>query len=363
MRRRPAALFLNPPRHRAAARPPWQAATLLPRPSYGRPTAVPPVPPVPLESPEPSASPVSPVSLCRRSAALLLVPALVLVLAGCTGTPGGELDLRVGGPFGGRPTIVFPDGKPVEGLQVDELATGKGEPLEKDDVAIVQYTAHVWDGRGNRLVDSSFNRGTPAAFPVGELLPGLEAALRGRRVGSRVIAAIPPGDGFGPNPPRGITAGEELFYVVDILGAHHKGASVQARGGTLAGVRVSGAARPVLSVPATAPPGRFTAKVLARGDGRAARNGQLVVTQYAGALWNGGRVFDATWSTGRPKAFKLGDGSVIKGWDRALTGVPAGSRVLMIVPPAYGYGVAGHPAYGIKGSDTLVFVVDLIAAY
>ncbi|SEH01914.1 peptidylprolyl isomerase [Nonomuraea solani] len=295
----------------------------------------------------------------RRAAA----PLLLLFLAGCTNTGAGELDLRVGGPFGGRPTIDFPDGKPVAGLQVDELAAGKGDRLERDDVAIVQYTAHVWDGRGNRLVDSSFNRGTPAAFPVGELLPGLEQALRGRRVGSRVIAAIPPGDGFGPNPPRGIGAGEELFYVVDILGAHHKGAAVRAGGGSLAGVKVGGGARPVLSVPRTAPPARFASKVLARGEGRPAKAGQLVVTQYAGAVWSHGRVFDATWSTGRPKAFKLGDGSVIKGWDSALAGVPAGSRVLMIVPPASGYGPSGHPAYGIKGSDTLVFVVDLIATY
>ncbi|MFB4279993.1 MULTISPECIES: FKBP-type peptidyl-prolyl cis-trans isomerase [unclassified Nonomuraea] len=301
-----------------------------------------------------------PPSVAPLSVALLLAPLLV---TGCTGEPAGALDLKVGGSFGARPTIVFPDGKPAAGLQVDELAAGKGERLATDDVAIVQYTAHVWDGRDNRLVDSSFNRGTPAAFPVGELLPGLERALRGRRVGSRVIAAIPPEDGFGANPPQGIGTEEELFYVVDILGAHHKGVSVKAAGGTLAGVRVGGGARPALAVPATPPPARFTAKVLAKGSGRRTQAGQLVVTQYEGALWSRRRVFDATWTTGRPKAFKLGDGSVIKAWDKALVGVPVGSRVLMIVPPAYGYGPGGHPAYGIKGSDTLVFVVDVIAAY
>jgi peptidylprolyl isomerase len=296
----------------------------------------------------------------RAAASLLLAP---LLLAGCTGEAAGELDLRVGGAFGARPTIDFPDGRPAAGLQVDELATGKGERLGADDVAIVQYTAHVWDGRGNRLVDSSFNRGTPAAFPVGELLPGLERALKGRRVGSRVIAAIPPQDGFGANPPQGVAAGEELFYVVDILGAHPRGASVESQGGTLAGVRVGGGARPALAVPAGAPPARFAAKVLARGEGPAARPGRLVVVQYEAAVWSRRRVFEATWASGGPKAFKLGDGSVIRAWDKALAGVPAGSRVLMIVPPADGYGRAGNPAYGIKGSDTLVFVVDLIAAY
>ncbi|MFC4121089.1 FKBP-type peptidyl-prolyl cis-trans isomerase [Nonomuraea zeae] len=296
----------------------------------------------------------------RRTVALLLAS---LIPAACTGEAAGALDLKVGGTFGARPSIVFPGGKPAAGLQVDELATGKGAPLRKDDVAIVQYTAHVWDGAENRLVDSSFNRGTPAAFPVGELLPGLDRALQGRRVGSRIIAAIPPEDGFGANPPQGIEADDELFYVIDILGAHPKGASVEGGGGSLAGVRVTGGARPGLAVPAGAPPAAFEAKVLDRGAGRRTQAGQLVVTQYEGAIWSRRRIFDATWSTGRPKAFKIGDGSVLKAWDKALVGVPVGSRVLMIVPPAYGYGATGQPAYGIKGSDTLVFVVDVLAAY
>ncbi|MFG1703221.1 FKBP-type peptidyl-prolyl cis-trans isomerase [Nonomuraea sp. M3C6] len=298
----------------------------------------------------------------RRRTVALLLPAL-LMPAACTSGAAGGLDLKVGGAFGARPTIVFPGGKPAAGLQVDELATGKGARLEPDDVAIVQYTAHVWDGGENRLVDSSFNRGAPAAFPVGELLPGLDRALRGRTVGSRVIAAIPPEDGFGANPPRGIGTGDELFYVVDILGTHAKGVSVKARSGSLGGVRVTGDAHPGLAVPASAPPARFAAKVLARGTGRRTQAGQLVVTQYEGAIWSRRRVFDATWSTGRPRAFRIGDGSVLKGWDKALVGVPVGSRVVMIVPPAYGYGAAGRPAYGIKGSDTLVFVVDVLAAY
>ncbi|MCK2216412.1 FKBP-type peptidyl-prolyl cis-trans isomerase [Actinomadura sp. ATCC 31491] len=297
---------------------------------------------------------------------VFLVPVLLVVsllAAGCTGEAGRGLELTVGGAFGARPTVVFPDGRPGPGLQIDELTTGKGARLEPDDVAIVQYTAHVWDGGRNRLVDSSFTRGAPAAFPVGALLPGLDRALEGRTVGSRVIAAIPPGDGFGPNPPRGVGPSDELFYVVDILGAHHKGDAVQARGGSLAGVRVTAGARPALQVPRTAPPARFAAKVIDRGGGRRTQAGRLVVVQYAGAVWESRRVFDTTWTSGLPKAFKLGDGGVIKAWEQALVGVPAGSRVLMVVPPSYGYGAPGHPAYGVRGSDTLVFVVDVLAAY
>lgn len=291
-------------------------------------------------------------------AAVLALPAA----AGCTGDD-AEREPQVGGPFGARPTIVFPAARPAAELRVGEPVAGRGEPLKTGDLAIVQYTAHVWDGAANRLADSSFTRGTPAAFPVGELLPGLERALRGRRVGSRVTVAIPPEEGFGAAPPRGLKAGEELFYVVDVLGAHHRDDAVAAGPGELAGVRIGGGPRPSLSVPRGAPPRAFASTVLRRGEGPPVRPGMLVVTQYAGAVWSTRRVFDATWTSGGPKAFKLGDGGVISGWEKGLAGVPVGSRVAMVVPPAYGYGPAGRPEYGIKGSDTLVFVVDVIGAY
>ena len=58
----------------------------------------------------------------------------------------------------------------------------------------------------------------------------------------------------------------------------------------------------------------------------------------------------------------IGKQQVIKAWDAQLVGKTVGSRVLMVVPPADGYGAAGSPPK-IKGTDTLVFVVDILAAY
>jgi peptidylprolyl isomerase len=39
-----------------------------------------------------------------------------------------------------------------------------------------------------------------------------------------------------------------------------------------------------------------------------------------------------------------------------------GSRVLLVIPPSLGYGKAGSAQAGIKGTDTLVFVVDILSA-
>ena len=47
---------------------------------------------------------------------------------------------------------------------------------------------------------------------------------------------------------------------------------------------------------------------------------------------------------------------------RRLVGAKVGSRMILAIPPADGYGKQGNPQAGIKGTDTLYFVVDILAA-
>jgi peptidylprolyl isomerase len=54
---------------------------------------------------------------------------------------------------------------------------------------------------------------------------------------------------------------------------------------------------------------------------------------------------------------------VITGWSSGLRGVKVGSRVMLVIPPKDGYGSSGNSQAGIKGTDTLVFVVDVLAAF
>ncbi|MFI6818004.1 FKBP-type peptidyl-prolyl cis-trans isomerase [Nonomuraea sp. NPDC050328] len=315
----------------------------------------------------------------RRRGPVIVV--LLLVLAACAASPpAGEL--RVSGAFGAVPTVVFPSGGPAGQARSGLVSEGYGRPVAAGETAIVHFTAHTWDELGARVADSSFRRGVPAVFPLGELLPGLEAALLGRRVGSRVTALIPAAEAAavtsaGATPTAGSTGstegaedddatlrpGPELFYVIDILGVHGPGETViGAPGGRLGGVTVAPGTPPELSIPAAPAPG-FATAVLGRGSGPRVEAGQLVVTHYSGAVWRDGRPFESTWTRSRPKAVTIGVGNVIAGWDRALLGVPVGSRVLVIVPPALGYGAAGLPAQGVRGDDTLVFVMDVLAAY
>ena len=52
----------------------------------------------------------------------------------------------------------------------------------------------------------------------------------------------------------------------------------------------------------------------------------------------------------------------IAGWDEGIVGQTVGSQVLLVVPPYKGYGTTGTSDGSIKGTDTLVFVVDILDA-
>nr|WP_231127561.1 FKBP-type peptidyl-prolyl cis-trans isomerase [Motilibacter aurantiacus] len=126
---------------------------------------------------------------------------------------------------------------------------------------------------------------------------------------------------------------------------------------------VSGAygEKPTISFEGDAPKA-LQKEILDEGDGPEVQSGDLLVADYLGQVW-GGEVFDNSYDRGQVAAFPIGVGQVVSGWDETLVGVKAGSRVLMSLPPDKGYGANGNEQAGIKGTDTLVFVVDVVGSY
>jgi peptidylprolyl isomerase len=108
---------------------------------------------------------------------------------------------------------------------------------------------------------------------------------------------------------------------------------------------------------------KLRSAVLVEGKGPKVAKGDLLVADYLGSVYATNKVFDNSYDRGQPAGFEIGTGKVIKGWDETLVGVKTGSRVLMVIPPAKGYGTEGNTDAGIKGTDSLVFVVDVIASY
>jgi len=119
--------------------------------------------------------------------------------------------------------------------------------------------------------------------------------------------------------------------------------------------------KPALTFPESPAPTELAALVLTRGDGDLVEAGQEIEVHYLGQAW-AGRVFDNSYDRGSTISFPIGQGAVIAGWDEGLVGQQIGSRVLLSIPPHLGYGDRGVPQAGIRGGDTLVFVVDIVDA-
>src|SRR6478609_2136926 len=117
--------------------------------------------------------------------------------------------------------------------------------------------------------------------------------------------------------------------------------------------------KPTLTFPAGSPSGELEVSVLSRGDGALVEAGDDIEVHYLGQSWNGG-VFDNSYDRRSSISFGIGVGQVIAGWDEGLVGQQVGSRVLLSIPSHLGYGDRGVPQAGIKGGDTLVFVVDIV---
>jgi len=99
-------------------------------------------------------------------------------------------------------------------------------------------------------------------------------------------------------------------------------------------------------------------KIIQKGDGVKANNGQTVSVHYEGSLLNG-QVFDSSYKRNEPIDFPLGVGQVISGWDEGISLLKVGDKARFIIPSNLAYGSAG--AGGVIPPDaTLIFDVELM---
>jgi peptidylprolyl isomerase len=313
----------------------------------------------------------------RRIAAALFVPLIVTAaLAGCGSsasssgaTASPNTAVTVSGAFGQAPNVTIPAKSAGANLAVKTEIQGNGPALGKTDAFVGNYVVYIWSGATHKLALSTY-KAAPQVLS-GTLLPGLETALRGKKMGSRVLAVLPPKYAYGAtgNSQVGVTGKDTLVFVVDMIKdfpatASASGQQVSTGGHGLPTVTATPGSAPTVKIPSTAPPSKLVVKTLIKGTGAPLAKGQEVITQYVGVLWRTGKTFDSSWSRGAPFGFQLDatPAQIIPGWDKGLAGVPVGSRVMLVIPPADGYGTAGNSAAGIKGTDTLVFVIDILGA-
>ncbi len=311
----------------------------------------------------------------RSSLALIAGAGLVAVaLSGCAtapepdAAPGQSSEVvTVTGDFGEAPEVEFPTPLVPKQTQCSEIIAGEGEYLQEGQQALIGLA--VFNGAtGEELQVAGFGDEDPISVTNSTaILPGLHKALSCAKVGSRVAVVVPPSDGFGDqgNPSLGIEPDDSLVFVVDVdraFPSRADGTPQISRDGFPA-VVLAPDGRPGITVPDNEPPVEEASEVevLKQGRGQTVEDGDTVVVQYTGVLWNEGTVFDSTWQNGAPATFTVstGDGAqVIPGFADAIIGQQVGSQVGVIVPPSQGYGDQGNAQ--IPANSTLFFVIDIL---
>jgi hypothetical protein len=126
----------------------------------------------------------------------------------------------------GRPGFTFSgDSVAPKKFEAVNLKSGSGATVKAGDAVVLNYTAVAWGGK--TVAETTWD-GLPTVKVASSLkdsqsglIDGLVKAIVGQKVGSQVIAIVPPELGYASgSAPAGVTEGSTLVYVVDILGIY-----------------------------------------------------------------------------------------------------------------------------------------------
>lgn len=101
------------------------------------------------------------------------------------------------------------------GLQYRVIKAGKGKTPTATDSVTVHYKGTLVNGK---QFDSSYDRGTPATFGVGQVIPGWTQGLQLMKEGATYEFVIPSSLGYGTmGAGSDIPPGATLVFIVELL--------------------------------------------------------------------------------------------------------------------------------------------------
>ena len=261
--------------------------------------------------------------------------------------------VTVTGAVGSKPTVTFETAFIGNAEAHLVLVPGTGEEVKAGQRVTADYVAI--SGNDGSELDATYGK-TPQRIVLDKnsLLAPVYDAMVGQKVGARVLVSADVTE----------SQGTWILFVFDITGTQDvptaaSGTPVTPLPGLPEITIVNGV--PTITPPTGTPSTTLISQVLIKGDGPVITSGQTVLMHYTGMIWASGKVFDSSWGSGAVD-FPVGVGQVIPGFDEGLVGQTIGSRILLVIPPDKGYGTQGNAQAGIAGTDTLIFVVDLLLA-
>jgi peptidylprolyl isomerase len=118
---------------------------------------------------------------------------------------------------GAKPTISKPEGAAPTTLITKDIIEGSGVAAVATSTMTVHYTLLTWSK--GEVVESSWDSGSPATFPLANVIAGWQQGIPGMKVGGRRLLVIPSDLGYGAQGAGGaIGPNETLVFVVDVIG-------------------------------------------------------------------------------------------------------------------------------------------------
>ena len=117
---------------------------------------------------------------------------------------------------GEAPSISAPSGTPPAELTTSDVIVGTGTEVLPTSTLTVHYTLMAWST--GQVIESSWDSGQPATFPLANVVEGWQKGLPGAKVGGRRLLILPPEMGYGPAGSGPIGPNETLIFAVDIIG-------------------------------------------------------------------------------------------------------------------------------------------------
>jgi peptidylprolyl isomerase len=290
---------------------------------------------------------------------------------GCTPAKSGPVSdaVTVSNNFGKTPTVKIK--KPVGTVKTTQrtlIKSGTGKLATKS----TQITADiaVYNGTTGKELDSTgFDGKTlPLTVDADHVLVGLAKTLQCTRAGSRVVGVIPPSEAFGKTGSTGVGAKDSIVFIADVVTVKPAAAAplkkatgtVEAPKAGLPTVAFDAKGLPTVTVPSTTAPTALQEEVLIKGKGAKVATDSNVIVNYQLLIWRTGKVVTGNDSYASGQTAPFNTGNVVPGFKQALEGQTIGSRILVVIPPALGYGAAGNPQAGILGTDSVIFLVDIL---
>jgi FKBP-type peptidyl-prolyl cis-trans isomerase FklB len=100
------------------------------------------------------------------------------------------------------------------GLQYEIIKAGEGPSPVDTSMVTVHYTGTFIDGK---VFDSSVERGEPAEFGVGDVIPGWTEALKLMNAGAHYMVYIPANLAYGENSPASIEPNSVMIFDIHLL--------------------------------------------------------------------------------------------------------------------------------------------------